>query len=99
MSDYINRQKACEALEDLANYYNRENHEPVMANGILTARAKLIDIPTIDVAPVTHCKDCKYGIECKFKGELRFQCSQDIPDVIYQPNDFCSKGERKDGEK
>jgi len=61
--------------------------------------AMLEAIKPVDAVHVVKCEECKYGIECKFKGELRFQCSQDIPDAMYQPNDFCSKGERKDGEK
>ena len=46
--------------------------------------------PAADVVEVVRCKDCKWwdGIECKTR-------DIDVVDV----DDFCSYGERKDGEK
>ena len=44
--------------------------------------------PAADVAPVVRCKDCAhlYGTFCMVCGLLR-----------RKPDDFCSRGERKDG--
>lgn len=41
MSDLIDQQTACDALDDLAEHYNHDLHEPIMANGILEARAEI----------------------------------------------------------
>lgn len=44
--------------------------------------------PTVDAVVVTRCKDCAhlYGTLCTVCG------------LLPQPDDFCSYGERKDGE-
>lgn len=43
--------------------------------------------PTVDAVPVVYCKDCKhlYGTICAVCGLLP-----------RNPNEFCSRGERKD---
>ena len=45
-------------------------------------------IPSADVAPVVRCKDCThlYGTLCMVCGLMS-----------RKPDDFCSRGERKDG--
>ena len=49
------------------------------------------DAPTIDAVPVVRCKDCKnYGDE--------YFCPLLSLADYTDPNDFCSYGERKDGE-
>lgn len=48
----------------------------------------LVDsVPTVDAVPVVRCKDCAhlYGTMCAACGLLP-----------RKPNDFCSRGERKD---
>ena len=56
-------------------------------------RSLLIDTePTVDVAEVVRCKDCKYD----------HKCSHNIirpskgGGIIYCPLEYCSEGERKD---
>lgn len=53
-------------------------------------------MPTLDVAPVVRCKDCaSFGLcECTGVG----YCRHDDGLVGPKPDDFCSYGERKDGE-
>lgn len=46
-----------------------------------------------DVVEVVRCKDCKNLMFSDFYGE----CSKGYLGIV-QPNDFCSYGERKDGE-
>ncbi|UZT82134.1 hypothetical protein [Caproicibacterium sp. BJN0003] len=41
MNELIDQQTACDALDDLADHYNRDLHEPIMANGIMEARAEI----------------------------------------------------------
>lgn len=50
-------------------------------------------IPTADVVPVVRCKDCKHLMFSDFYGE----CVVGHLGIV-KPDDFCSYGERKDGE-
>ena len=53
---------------------------------------KILDsAPTIDAVPVVRCKDCKYIIFSDCYGE----CGKGYLGMV-QPNDFCSRGERKE---
>lgn len=51
-------------------------------------RRVIDDAPTVDAVVVTRCKDCAhlYGTLCTVCG------------LLPQQDDFCSYGERKDGE-
>ena len=63
---------------------------------------KLIaDTPTVDAVPVVRCKDCKWfadNNDGEWFGCWIFQTIQIIPEDAPKPDDFCSYGERKDGE-
>lgn len=63
---------------------------------------KLIaDTPTVDAVPVVRCKDCKWfadNNDGEWFGCWLFQTIQIIPEDAPKPDDFCSYGERKDGE-
>lgn len=55
--------------------------------------------PTIDAVPVTRCEDCKY---CNISlvlptGREMYTCMEGSHDhqMLLNPNDFCSRGERK----
>lgn len=49
----------------------------------------IADTPTVDAVPVVRCRDCKhlFGTLCAVCGLLS-----------RKPEDFCSYGERRDGE-
>lgn len=49
-------------------------------------------MPAADVVPVVRCKDCKHLMFSDFYGE----CSIGHLGLV-GPDDFCSRGERKDG--
>lgn len=76
-----------------------EKTQPVLMGGLLRwIRYQ----PTIDAVPVTRCKDCKY---CNVSlvlpaGQKMYNCMEGSHDhqVLLNPNDFCSRGERKGGE-
>ncbi len=55
------------------------------------------DIPTADVVEAVRCKDC---IFCEDFGMSGLFCNHpdDRNPVGCRPDDFCSDGERKDGE-
>lgn len=50
--------------------------------------SEIASLPAADVAPVVRCRDCAhlFGTLCAVCGLLP-----------RQPDDFCSRGERKDG--
>lgn len=69
---------------------------------------RIKDAPTVDAVPVVRCKDCKRSKE--FEDHL--VCNHALPTksidqyfmvgtdilAIVKPDDFCSYGERKDGD-
>lgn len=56
--------------------------------------------PTIDAVPVVRCKDCKHYKPQKKAAhwESRTNYCNRIVTIKVQPYDFCSYGERKDGD-
>ena len=52
--------------------------------------------PAADVVPVVRCKDCKYLVNATVNDNGFLIC--DISDMEITPDDFCSYGERKDGD-
>lgn len=60
--------------------------------GAVSGVMKHIDnMPTIDAVPVVRCKDCVHGINSN--GGIA--CTE-FCNVIHKPDDFCSRGERKE---
>ena len=52
------------------------------------------DTPAADVVEVVCCKNCKHLMFSDFYGE----CTKGYMGIV-RPNDYCSKGERKESEK
>ena len=58
----------------------------------------LDDAPTVDAVPVVRCKDCRYWKKSSlFSGHMVCRYVVDCS-VVRREDDFCSRGERKDGE-
>lgn len=52
--------------------------------------------PTVDAVPVVRCRDCKhYEIH---KPKVLENCERNGYIIPMKPDDFCSYGERKDGD-
>ena len=85
MAEYIER----EAAYEKCGWYNTVNGKSVCA----VRKDELAAIPAADVAPVVRCKDCIHYEPCE--GGKDFCCFHATGIV---PDDFCSYGERKDGE-
>lgn len=68
-------------------WYNNADRDEIALPIVNTA-------PIIDAVTVVYCKDCKYRTEFGNCGDLR---QHGILPVAY-PYDFCSYGERKDGD-
>ena len=91
MDEYIDRGTAISKLNAL---------EVIEPNATMEAARRLLaDMPAADVAPVVRCKDCTHcvrttdidgpGLFCSIWGRQWNRVQLD---------DFCSYGERKDGE-
>ena len=50
------------------------------------------EAPTVDAVPVVRCRDCKHLMFSDFYGE----CGKGHMGVV-SPDDFCSRGEWKEG--
>ena len=55
----------------------------------------LSHLPGVDAVPVVRCKDCKHRADATEKGN--YLCNRKMLGLV-RPDDFCSFGERKDGE-
>jgi hypothetical protein len=58
--------------------------------GVETCISVLEDMQTVDAVPVIRCRECKYHNKPPCPMRLSFNWTED--------NDFCSYGERKDGD-
>lgn len=100
MAEYIDRK----SLIDEFDRFGLGEHsffERVFSDGVRTIIA---GIPAADVAPVVRCKDCKYyrvGVLLapnKFCFRLKHPVEDRPIGYNFAPDDFCSHGERKDGD-
>ena len=56
----------------------------------------LLHAPTVDAVPVVRCRDCKhYEIH---KPKVLENCERNGYIIPMKPDDFCSYGERKEGD-
>ena len=95
MAEYIDKE-ALFAEFDRLGLGEHSIVEKVFSIGVRTIIAGM---PAADVAPVVRCRGCKHCKEATDHEERGFFCA------IWgrgwhrvQPDDFCSYGERKDGE-
>ena len=49
-------------------------------------------VPVVDAEPVVHCSDCLYLMFSDCYGE----CKRSYLGGIVRPDDYCSRGERKE---
>lgn len=98
MAEYITKEAALDAIL----------REPPEAHypGWYAERIKAL--PAADVVPVVYCKDCKYAdterrnaTEKRYFNSILFCRNSNLcgdEPLAMWPDDFCSYGERKDGE-
>ena len=69
------------------------------AYGYVDAK-QIADAPTVDAVPVVRCKDCNHYKPQKKSAHLenRANYCNRVVTIKVQPDDFCSYGERKDGD-
>ena len=88
-----------------ANALMEEAHWVIRSDGtrVFAIHAEDVDnAPTVDAVEVVRCEDCKHWLKAKELSPFGW-CCQRVPDSAYVgyrdrrfPEDFCSKGERKD---
>lgn len=100
MAELIERQAAIDAVTAVyvrtAGYKTRER--------VWETREAIQKLPTADVTPVVRCRDCKYYrvstmlAPNKFCFRLKHPVEDRPIGYNFAPDDFCSHGERKDGD-
>ena len=87
MAEYIDKAVALSIHEPTKSnrHYQTDNLDDAYGQGWDDALCSIEHIPAADVAPVVRCKDCRY-----FK---MYRCRMGYS----SHDDFCSYGERKDG--
>jgi hypothetical protein len=84
MTEYIDREAANLALAEQGFDWDK-------------VKQALASVPAADVVPVVRCKDCKYAYINSFSAASGVAlCSSSAK--VMQQDDFCSYGERKDGD-
>lgn len=109
MAEYIERETF---LKDIEDRYCLPCKEAGRDHNGCNCRAcwvddmcgEVIDAPAADVAPVVRCKDCKYYCQEKINGVICRHPALDFDTECFDhwintnPDDFCSYGDRKEGE-
>lgn len=90
MSRYIDADKAYETARNYHKDFARSIAD------LTSLREVLEDTPTADVVAVVRCKDCKY-FQDNNGGYPHEECRWRM-DETPNADDYCSYGERKDGE-
>lgn len=74
----------CDAKDEWAKGYD---------DGVSAAIDCLQDAPSLDVAPVVRCKDCKFSRETQILGGANLYCKR--YGSFGEESDFCSRAEKK----
>ena len=104
MAEYIKREAAIKAIEKADYTLIASDADSCKADYL---REIIESVPAADVAPVVHCKDCKYAdterrnaTEKRYFNSILFCRNSNLCDdepLAMWPDDFCSYGERRDG--
>lgn len=100
MAEYIEREAVRDMLHAEIEAWGSSAEE---IDALLKVNDKLFEIPAADVAPVVRCKDCKWFAEVVGKDSGKpcgyGQCNRPLcMRSLLGTDDFCSYGERKDGD-
>lgn len=93
MTEYITKKAAINAVENapIELFQSEWNEIGEMINAV----------PAADVAPVVRCKDCKHfnheRMECENEAVSTDHEGGAQYSLNFDPDDFCSYGERRDG--
>lgn len=95
------KQKAKEIRDDFAKFPNSVFEQSIYNEAVKAWRLAINivkKLPTIDAVPVARCKDCKHYKKSEVSDRMMcWRKDVDGQPVCYDfnPNDFCSYGERR----
>ncbi len=69
-----------------------EEYDRVHVGEAGKARKLMEDAPEVDAVPVIRCRDCKF---LRLTG-LVWKCQNRLVMMLCEPNDYCSRAERKE---
>lgn len=79
--------------------FSEEIYEALDEDALLVVIGKLSDAPTIDIVFCKECIHCADDYIDVGMGTMpQFTCEMGVGGDIVSPDDFCSYGERKEGE-
>lgn len=81
----IDADKAIEATWEQPTYT-----DPL--NVLTEVRDRIRELPTVDAVPVIRCRDCKF---LRLTGTV-WKCQNRLVMMLCEPNDYCSRAERKE---
>jgi hypothetical protein len=88
MDDLISRQAAIDAAKDW--------YDGLICGSFKGLKKRLEALPsaqpTVDAVPVIRCRDCKF---LRFTGTV-WKCQNRLVMMLCDPNDYCSRAERKE---
>ena len=83
----------------MSEYIKREDVERAVFGHLDSiGEYRLMNVPSADVVEVVRCKDCKYYRHDVDKDGGSWDCCSEHGEFV-TPTDYCSYGERKDGER
>lgn len=89
----IDANEYCMELYNEMNYPGRSEE---FMTAIDVAIADLADAPTVDAVEVVRCRECKFG-SWDSEPDDAMVCVRTNDGFWRSGNDFCSRGERKEG--
>ena len=99
MDEYISRKVAIQAAEFVIG--RDTSGENAVVNAMIAWNEYIKGLPSEDVQPVVRCKDCMNWIPGYITDTDEFippKCGKYQQMVGHSSDDFCSLGERKDGD-
>lgn len=91
--------EAEDARKNSRNYTDGDLYSVMgRAEGIRDAMMEVYDASTVDAVSVVRCKECKYWEESQYYQEFMVCTYVKGATFTRQHDDFCSRGERKEGE-
>ena len=103
MDKYIERRAIIEKLNEIGGCDATDEWSEGWDKAIDTAVKAVEKLPAADAVEVVRCKDCKWYKVSKLlvPNKFCFRLKDRNGDLIgynFSPDDFCSKGERKDND-
>lgn len=99
MGKTASKKRLIDANEYCMELYNEMNY-PGRSEEFMTAIdvaiADLADAPTVDAVEVVRCRECKFG-SWDSEPDDAMVCVRTNDGFWRSGNDFCSRGERKEG--